>query len=281
MKKRAKQKNERKTGEVPASVLTEESLQRLRGKNKRGRIKRAVMLALSVIVIICVFIALCVFVFFKIKEIKVSGTELYSADEIIEESGVTVGENLFTVDEKAVSDALSSGFPFIGKSKLIRRIPGTLEIAVKEDSATFYTELYGEYFALSDDLRVLQSTESAEEILEKYPELRKISVEYVSEAIVGKSLSFDNDNYYSSLTEFIEATIKSGYYDNISEIDFRNRFAIKLLYKGRFDVVLGDSDNTDVKLNFVESISNDLGDTAKASIEMNDAKKAYVIVETR
>ena len=72
-----------------------------RRRRRRGRFSFLYKL-LSVVLIVCAIVAGSV-IFFRVEEITVSGSTVYSSDEIIAASEVAVGDNLFLVGRPSTS----------------------------------------------------------------------------------------------------------------------------------------------------------------------------------
>jgi cell division protein FtsQ len=69
--------------------------------------------------------------FFAIDKIYVSGSNNVSESEIIKISGLSLGTNIFTMNEKLCSQAVSV-HPLIKSSIVVRHLPRQVEIQVKE-----------------------------------------------------------------------------------------------------------------------------------------------------
>ena len=71
------------------------------------------------LVVLCVGVILVFSLFFKINTVTVTGQSVYSQKQIVEKSGITVGENLFRVDEEELSQLLSKELPYIKSATII------------------------------------------------------------------------------------------------------------------------------------------------------------------
>ena len=101
-------------------------------KKSRHRRSGAVFKVLAVL-ITAVAILLAMSVFFKISRIDVAGAESYSPEEIIEASGIEVGENLFFVDRFGAAShifAEAGEVPELSK-ELTKRERQVAELAAK------------------------------------------------------------------------------------------------------------------------------------------------------
>ena len=81
-------------------------------KRSRQRRSGALFKALAVLVT-AVAILLAMSVFFKVSRIDVVGAETYSEKEIIDASGIEIGENLFFVDRFEAASRIFANLPYI------------------------------------------------------------------------------------------------------------------------------------------------------------------------
>jgi len=68
---------------------------------------------------------------FAVKDLTVTGNRHFSASDVSRLGGVTLGQNLFSVDPRVVEDALVAS-PWIERARVSRSLPGALRIEVVE-----------------------------------------------------------------------------------------------------------------------------------------------------
>ena len=109
-------------------------------KIRRRRIK--IFLVFLLVAAIAVFAVLSVTVLFPIEQITVSGSNKYSAEQILEAASIEKGDNLFRA--KADITVLNKKLPYLEKIEINRKLPGTLNIKVKdaEESLASLREKY-------------------------------------------------------------------------------------------------------------------------------------------
>ena len=77
-------------------------------RQKRIRKRRLITLfCFLIVLLLCTGAILCFTVFFPIEKIKIQGNALYTAEEIIKNSDVDVGDNLFSASQKTSIISLS------------------------------------------------------------------------------------------------------------------------------------------------------------------------------
>ena len=113
---------------------------KLRKKNKKRFYGFILVLTL---LLLCGLAALGYFVF-EIKEIKVEGSQRFSQEEVIAQSGVQIGQNLFLVSKKQLKANLEAQ-PYLQFSHVSYDLPSTLIIHVTEKTAYGAISFDGRY----------------------------------------------------------------------------------------------------------------------------------------
>ena len=101
-----------------------------RPKRRRGRFG-GLYKVLSILLVAAAIITACV-VFFRVNTIEVAGNVRYTAEEIIEASGVKMGDNLIALSGSRVSAAIRTQLPYVEGVALQRAYPDGLVIRVTE-----------------------------------------------------------------------------------------------------------------------------------------------------
>ena len=229
-----------------------------RKKNKR---KKIVIYSLLCFVFLCVGIALVLTMFFDINTITVSGESAYSAEKIIEASGIKTGDNLIFISKQKANELITTELPYIGSAEFKRRLPSKLEIIVKKTDPVYAAAKDGYYILLDENGKVLET--GLEYIGEN---LILLKTEEIVSAETGKIVTLTNEKALGKLKEVREACIECGLSD-ITAVDLSNIYNIKLEYQGRITLVLGETDSG----NLTKKL--DLG---KAAIEtQNKENSAY------
>lgn len=106
---------------------------RKRHRRRRGRFGFLYKL-LSFLVILTAIVVGCV-VFFRVNQITVEGNSRYSAQEIIDASGVELGENLLLISKPQTSGNITRKLPYVQNVAVIRQPPDGLTLRVTESAA--------------------------------------------------------------------------------------------------------------------------------------------------
>ena len=79
-------------------------------------------------------LAACV-VFFRVNRVSVEGNVRYAEQEIINVSGIQVGDNLVTLPRKQIAEFISTELPYVESVSIRRRLPDGIVIVVEEQVA--------------------------------------------------------------------------------------------------------------------------------------------------
>jgi hypothetical protein len=83
-------------------------------------------------ILIIAAVVLAMSVFFKVSKITVKGNSYYTADQVIEASGIEEGDNLFFVNRFSAVSKIFAKLPYIQKATVTRGLPNRVTITVTE-----------------------------------------------------------------------------------------------------------------------------------------------------
>lgn len=238
-----------------AELVNNDSFLKLRSKNKRKEVGRKIFYVLIGALLTALIVVVCIFVFFGLDKVEVKGNSRYTEKQIIEACGFSPSDNLFGVDlEKAEKDIIKK-YPYISKVTFKRVLPSTLVINVTEDAPHYCTEIYGDYFLLSSDLRIISKHDIYEDIMVLDMPVIYLKLPQVERAVQGERIVFDKDSNYNHIIEFLTELKDQEIYKNINCIDASDRYHLALYTdEGKYKIVIGTNDNLDTKLKFVKHV---------------------------
>ena len=121
------------------------------------------------LVIMLALVAAVVFgvaVFFKVSRVEVQGNSLYSAEQVVQASGIEVGDNLLTLNKATVAGNIITQLPYVEKVSVGRSMPDAVVLEVQESTARF---------AVMSDTNVIWLINSSGKALERYDGLTDIT----------------------------------------------------------------------------------------------------------
>lgn len=246
---------------------------RKKRKRKRNRGRLAAFFKLLCIVAVVVAVTMGATVFFQIENIVVQGNGRYSQQEIIDASGLQIGDNLFHISTYQIEQQICQQLPYVGEVKIQRGLPNTVTLSVEEWQAVARVEVYSQQTETADE--ETQDEEAQEEsetqifaqtdqpwlisatgkILEAGTgSLETMSVRGLT--ILAPQIGFDmavpqeQRQRRDTLLELLDIMAEQGILNQVSEIDLTNQLWIGLVYRENFQVRLpqGEDYGRSIKL---------------------------------
>ena len=91
---------------------------------------------------------------FATREVLLSGNEKLAESEVVEAAGLAIGQNVFAVGPEDAAARLER-HPWIASAHVVRRLPGSFEIAIRERAAVALLSL-GPLYLVGDDATVFK-----------------------------------------------------------------------------------------------------------------------------
>ena len=244
-------------------------------KTIRERLLRRVLILLLVAGFLCGF----VLYFFRLQHLTFDNLRGYTTEEVFSALDIRKNMFIFSVRESSIDKKLTVKFPYIQKVDVEYSLPNTVHLVFSEDCALFYTQMYDEYFVISESMRVLARYNEESELP---ADLLKITLPAVSYAVVGHELRFFDETYTDFLNSFLDEVENAAIYEKINAMDLSNRYDLQLEYDdSRLTINLGSSEDLDTKLLFVKSMIAALEQSDCGTITLITNKQATFSPQTR
>ena len=228
---------------------------KLRTKNKRKEVGRKIFYVVIGAALTALIAVVCIVVFFGLKKVEIRGNSRYTEKQILDACGFSPSDNLFGVDLKKAERNIIKKYPYISKVTFKRVLPSTLIVSVTEDAPSYCAEIYGDYFLLSEDLRIISKHDIYEDIEVLDMPVIYLKLPQVERAVQGERIVFDKNSNYDHLIEFLSELREQEIYNRTDCIDARDRYHIALYTDGgKYKIVVGTLDNLDTKLKFVKNV---------------------------
>ena len=259
-----------------SEIKRKESLEKFASKKRKRKNFARLSYFFVFAVIVVIFVIICLAVFFRIEEIEIVGSSRYTKEEILELVEIEEGLSLYEVSDSDL-EILTTKLAYIKDAHVVRKLPHTLVISVTEDSPSYMCELYGEYFVLSDALRVLDRVYDRAEL--DSSELIEILLPEINSVIVGGDVEFAEKVSQKYVTAYLDALEASHLYSRATAFDLRSRFKLALISDGIYLVNLGNGDELGTKLTAVASMLDNavFADKVPATIDATDPSQCPVI----
>ncbi len=251
----------------------------------RGQIsvkKRSIFLTPAVLILLAVIVGCVLFSifssFFDLKTISVSGLSGHTEEEIIETSCIELGKKLYSIGTEGAKTNILAKYPNIARVDIKKQFPSGIIIQLTYEVPTYFVEITGEYFSLSESMRVIERSKNKktfEEMGLVYLELPNIK-----RAVAGEHLMFfkGDEEYIGTLLEKISASVFDG---DIDRIYIKSKFDIALVKVGEYRLEMGDFKNVELKLLMADKIMEEGGYRGQSGviIDVSDVSESSAMIE--
>jgi len=228
-------------------VERQNSSKRLRRRKRNFNIYAAVVVLLAVTVGLTISYTFL----FNINEIKVSGeSDMYTAEQIVDASGIKEGDNLLRLDPKKSEQEILDKLLYVETAEVDRDFPSSLEITVTRcvpaynisyDNGVLLVSKKGKILAdngfITDGLPVIYGYEP--------------SVKFA-----GKSVDSENQHKADAFSEFM-ASIDMDFASEIASVDMSDEFSIVVNYKNGMVFRMGNWSDVNYKLELASNVMSD------------------------
>lgn len=222
-------------------------------------------------VLIVIFVALAMIFlsftyFFRIKTITVSGNTLYTTEQVIEQSGVNIDDNLFRTNTTTVENRISSAFPYFESVEVTRALASTIEITVVEATPAVSIKYNdNEFMVVSTKGRILETGLSS-------PKDGTAAVYGMTMTETNQGSDYEDEDSIKKtvLDEIISEREKLGL-DKITTIGLSERTDIRIIYNDTIKIKLGSSQDIPFKLSYIKSVIDKVGEDYSGTLIYHNA----------
>lgn len=222
-------------------------------------------------IVICAALIFAISVFFRVSNIEVSGAEHYSAEEIIEASGIKEGANLVTVNCRSAASRVTNKLIYAGRVQIIRKMPNTILIKISESDTVACVDTNKGVWLIDNYCRILETVKEGK----KTDYIQVIGVSAVSPKAGNEmSVAPEDKSKVTYLKDMLSAMLDACMMGDVTSIDVSNTANAQIDYMGRFKVKLGRNENIEYKLGLLKSAVSKLEETEKGTFDLSENKKA-------
>lgn len=232
-------------------------------RRRRGGLSRLLRPLSFILAAVAVVAALTLF--FKVQTIEVTGTSRYRADDIIDASGVEIGDNLVLLDRYRISQRIYTSLPYVTDVRPKPKFPNTLEIEVVETRAAAAIQGGGGFWLLSADGKILESVDST-----AAADYLRIEGVWAVEPAVSSTLALPEESPLSvdRLRSLLGALLEQEALTRTDTIDCTNPREMVLEYDGRFRVEIFYDADFDFKVSCMVSAADKLEPNQTGTLRM-------------
>lgn len=233
-----------------------------KSRKKRGGHFFSFLLFLTILVVIIASVTM----FLRTSEILVTGAEKHSAAEIIEASGLRIGDNLFAVNKFEVERKIKEQYPYIASVEIRRRLPDAFLLHVTERVPAAYLDVGEQRWILDKDAYILEQTATTE----TGSFLHIISESEAVEPKSGEKLVLAEEGAVNALSVVMNALSDAEVIANVGQVDITKLYQLNFIYDGRIQVQLGNIDKMDRKIRMFCTVLAELDASDRGILNVSD-----------
>jgi len=240
-------------------------------KKKKNNKKRKKIVAIIALIIILGTIT-CLILFselFNITKITVKNNYKVSTQEIIQNSGLAIGNNMFKTFKTVSKNGIKAN-PYIEDVKINKNLNGEITIEVTERTATYMLQRETDCIYINNQGYIL-------EISQTPLQLPIIKGYLTTEFNPGERLIVEDLEKLDTIIQIMETARSNGINNIITSIDISNgnNFIIEIPSEGK-TVQFGDESNINMKILWiVDLINREKGIQGEIVLNVPDIKKVY------
>ncbi|MBQ8208950.1 MAG: FtsQ-type POTRA domain-containing protein [Clostridia bacterium] len=189
--------------------------------------------------------------YFDLKSINVKGLSKHSEEEIILTSGIETGTKLYSIDSDEAERKILAAYPEIADVTVKKVLPADIVIELTYETPEYFVGITGEYFTLSDSLRVIERT-SDRKSLESLG-LVYVEMPNIKRAVTGERIEFfGGDEVY--IEEILKNLSESSFAEEVNRVYIGGKFDIAFVKVGEYRIEMGDFKDQRLKLLMAEKV---------------------------
>ena len=223
------------------------------------------LLRLATVVAVVLALLFGMSIFFKVKDVTVSGADKYTAWEIREASGLQEGENLLTVSEAKISAKIRTALPYVYSVRVGIKLPDTVNIEITELDVVYAIEAGdGSWWLMDADSKIVDKTTGSAALgytrvlgvkldspvlgeqakaLEPEPETQETGDQIQTVPVTVREA--ERLNAVISILQYLE---DNGVIGQAASLDVTDMTRIELWYSDRYQVILGNTTQLSYKI---------------------------------
>ncbi|HRR76812.1 MAG TPA: FtsQ-type POTRA domain-containing protein [Ruminococcus sp.] len=229
-------------------------------QNSRKRIRRRrrwnnLYVLAVVLLVVTAGITICHTFLFNLKKIRVSGeSDMYSAEEIVQASGIKEGDNLLRLDTAKSEQAILDKLLYVETASVEKKYPTSLEIRVTKCIPAFNVVYDGGTLLVSKKGKILADNGAGTSYMSNG--LPIIYGYEPADLTAGKAIETENEHKSEAFQELIKS-ITEKKDSGIATLDMSDEFNIIVNYQNGMIFKMGSWNDVEYKLSLASSIMED------------------------
>ena len=240
-------------------------------KNKKSKIK--ILIFFFVIAILsCGIYLLLTLQNFNVTSYKVTGTDKYTSEEIVQNLGFKQNENIFIQMLKSIKRD-NTNLPYVENIKFQINIPNEIIMNISERKSVYFgfNKEKNTFYKISSDGYILEETNIDTKTKE---ELLTYGITFNNEVVIGEKINDIDISKFQIYKKIEEEYLKSGIKGDITKVNFENSLTT-ITINDKLNVVLPNDTNIKYNINFLKTIMENIGSDSVGVIDMTKTNPTF------
>ncbi len=245
-----------------------------KNKTHKKKYKKIIINRLSIIIFVLIILILLIFGFvkltnkiFSVKNIISESNTKYTSQDIINNSGINIGDNLLFLDTKKARNNIYKNLSYIENIQIKKKFPDKIIIntSISEIKYNLISQDNNKYYLISKNSKILETRE------ENIPELVTLTGIKFFVSDLG-DIVYEDSNIKNIIKKICDLCENKNL-NLIKSIDFSDKFNIIINYDDRINILFGDSQDIEYKiLTISEIILNRINNSEKGTLDVRELK---------
>lgn len=223
-------------------------------------------------------------IFFNVDSVTVSGNEKYTSWEVLEASGIKIGDNLLGLNEARISSNIISRLPYVASVRMGIKLPDTVKIEIEELAVLYSVEADdGSWWLMRADGRIVEKTNSTDAELHT----RVLGVQITGPVVGEKAVAAQPVPQETTADgQLIPVTVNAkeqldvaisvqqyledcGIIGNATSLDVSDLSNLELWYGTRYQVQIGDTTQLRYKISSMKAAIDELGEYQSGVLDVS------------
>lgn len=240
------------------------SAEKYKRKMRTRRIVASCILGLIVVLCICLFTPV-----FGVSEVVVEGNNKLLAEDVINLSGIKLGQNIFRINTKKTAQKIEE-LPYVDDAEIVRKFPTIVKIVLDESTEDIIIDTPTEFIVATIDGKVLYKTDNVTEV--PVPIVKGIEVKT---AEVAQQIESEDEESAKRDISYVNCFFGSDYWSEIDVIDVTDESNFMMIMRSGLRVTFGPIDTIESlerKIKMLDAIIPQVKPTERSYLDLTTDK---------
>jgi len=267
--------------------------------------RKRLLLQLGIVAAVVLAVFFSLWLFFKVDTVaisnlgsvaadgvSVSGTGRYSAQTIVQASGIREGDSLLALNKANVSSQIITKLPYVKSVRIGIKLPGTVNIEIEElDVVYAISEPGGVWWLMNSEGKLIEKTDAA--AASEHTQVLGVTLEMpvVGQQAVAREetptetlpegetqpVTISNAQRLQAALSILQYLEQNDVMGEVVSLDVTDMGSVKMQYGDRFAIQMGDTTDLSYKIEVALAAISQLADHDRGTLDVSFIVRQEVI----